>query len=395
MGDRQILVDAGNVFGSGSVQDKFKAETALQAMNIIGYDALNVGDRELLYGLDFLREQSTHLRYPLLSANLVNNASREPQFKPHVIKEFPGLRVALLGLSAGLMQSGPKAPGLTAANPAETVKKYVEELGSRADLIVLLADVGYQGAAELARQVKGVDLIIASRDGQYIHAPGKVNGVIIAQSGNQGRHLGQLKIFLDAHKKIAKYEGNLIILDDKVADDSAMRQFIDRRQQEAEKLFGPAAAAPSAPTSARPSPQPPGSLKPQTPGGTATLITGELSYVTSGGCFRCHQEMVIKWQKTLHAKAFGALKVKSQWENPQCLRCHTTGFGHPSGFISREKTPHYMNVQCEACHGPGSHHAQNPQKGYGLVTEATCKRCHDKEQDPGFQYQLALKRGVH
>lgn len=383
-------MDAGGVFGTGSVQDKFKAETALQAMNVIGYDALNVGDPELLYGLEYLREQARYLRYPLISANLQESARRDLLFKPYAVKDLPGLRVAVLGLSAGLIKSGSKNPGLSASNPQETAKKYLEELASKADLVILLADVGYQGAQELARQLKGVDLIITSRDGQYIHSPTKVNGIIIAQSGNQGRYLGQLKIFLDAGKKIAKFEGSLITLDDKVADEFSMRQFLDRRQDEAEKLFGPAAAPP-----ARPTPTPKEAAKAPPPAPAATAEPNK--YVTSNACFRCHQETVTNWQKTLHAKAFGALKLKSQWENPQCLRCHTTGFGHSSGFVSREKTPQFMHVQCEACHGPAGWHVQeqNPKKGYGPVTEATCRSCHNKEQHPGFKYQESLKRGVH
>jgi hypothetical protein len=393
LGERRLLVDAGNVFGNNSVQDKFKAETALLAMNMLGYDALNVGDRELLYGLEYLREQTRNLHYPLLSANLNDSARDELLFKPYVIKELPGVRVALLGLSSGLMQSAPQARVITVAKTAETVKKYVAEIGSRADLIVLLADITYQGAQELTRQVKGIDIILVSRDGQYIFSPAKTNEVIIAQAGNQGRYLGQLKIFLNADKKIAKFEGNLIILDDKVSEDVAMRQFLNRRQDEAAKLLGPAAAPVTPP---RPSPPTAGAAASPGPEAANPGAAAEpLTYVTHHACFRCHQEMIIRWEKTMHATAFKALKVKSQWADPNCVRCHTTGYGSPSGFISREKTPQFLHVQCEACHGPAGRHVKKPQKGYGQVTEATCKGCHNQEQDPGFNYREALKRGVH
>ena len=42
-----------------------------------------------------------------------------------------------------------------------------------------------------------------------------------------------------------------------------------------------------------------------------------------------------------------------------CLECHVTGYGK-GGFESEAKTPHLVGKQCEACHGPGGNHVNNP-----------------------------------
>ena len=64
------------------------------------------------------------------------------------------------------------------------------------------------------------------------------------------------------------------------------------------------------------------------------------------------------------------------------------------------------NVQCEACHGPGSEYKsmsimKDKEKaiaaGLVLPTEKTCLGCHTgaPHEQPKFNYQEAVKEGVH
>ena len=90
-------------------------------------------------------------------------------------------------------------------------------------------------------------------------------------------------------------------------------------------------------------------------------------------CAKCHHVQYISWEKQPHAKAFESLKpgkrievkraanlnhMKDYTEDGECLKCHTTGYGKPGGFVSLKKTPSMTNVQCESCHGPGSEYVE-------------------------------------
>jgi len=45
-------------------------------------------------------------------------------------------------------------------------------------------------------------------------------------------------------------------------------------------------------------------------------------------------------------------------------------------------------VGCEACHGPGKRHAENPKEfAPRRPDESTCLQCHTPEHDTNFVYE--------
>ena len=64
----------------------------------------------------------------------------------------------------------------------------------------------------------------------------------------------------------------------------------------------------------------------------------------------------MKWQKTNHSESFALLPAKYE-QDPKCLKCHTTGYGEPSGYKDSSDTA-LKGTTCEACHGPGSKHEE-------------------------------------
>ncbi|MBI1900710.1 MAG: hypothetical protein HYS13_06325 [Planctomycetia bacterium] len=74
-------------------------------------------------------------------------------------------------------------------------------------------------------------------------------------------------------------------------------------------------------------------------------------------CSACHFDQFLKWRATPHAKTFEVLTAKHQ-SDAECLKCHTTGHGEPTGFKDPASTPGLVGVTCETCHGPGSKHEE-------------------------------------
>jgi hypothetical protein len=80
------------------------------------------------------------------------------------------------------------------------------------------------------------------------------------------------------------------------------------------------------------------------------------TYVGVKDCASCHEKAFEAWEKTGHSRAFGMLTEKYE-KDPKCLKCHTTGYGTPTGYKD-ESTPDLKGITCETCHGPGSKHSE-------------------------------------
>lgn len=80
------------------------------------------------------------------------------------------------------------------------------------------------------------------------------------------------------------------------------------------------------------------------------------TYIGTKKCASCHFEQFLVWRKDKHSKAFDILPEKYKTD-ASCLKCHTTGFGKPTGYKTSADTD-LAGTTCEVCHGPGSKHEE-------------------------------------
>lgn len=120
-------------------------------------------------------------------------------------------------------------------------------------------------------------------------------------------------------------------------------------------------------------------------------------------CVPCHQSLVEHWKTTAHAHAWATLEKTGDHTKPECVRCHSTGFGLPGGLNRETLEPEGMrDVHCETCHGPGERHLREVQLGavstYGCEQCAAgkmCIGCHTPSQDPDFDFARDWKAIAH
>jgi hypothetical protein len=126
------------------------------------------------------------------------------------------------------------------------------------------------------------------------------------------------------------------------------------------------------------------------------------SYVGAAKCKMCHPRQYKAWSAGKMATAFAALK-DSAAKDPKCVKCHVTGFGKGGYAIGGANDPDLTNVQCEACHGPGSDYKsvmKDKDKaiaaGLILPDEKVCVTCHNKESPNFKSFDFAtMKDRVH
>jgi hypothetical protein len=99
-------------------------------------------------------------------------------------------------------------------------------------------------------------------------------------------------------------------------------------------------------------------------------------------CAECHSTIVKTETRTAHAAAFSNHQFVTNFgqTNGSCLPCHTVGYGAPTGFVNKAKTPGLEGVQCENCHGSAAYHAGNPGDPAVLprveAASTLCGGCH-------------------
>ncbi len=116
-------------------------------------------------------------------------------------------------------------------------------------------------------------------------------------------------------------------------------------------------------------------------------------------CRTCHPEQTKFWQKTGHARAWQTLAAVNQQFNLNCLVCHVTlptddkTSGDDTGQRLARLPSTFNNVGCEACHGPGKKHAQQPKRVKMRKAGATvCLTCHTPEHDNNFDFKHKLEK---
>jgi mono/diheme cytochrome c family protein len=121
------------------------------------------------------------------------------------------------------------------------------------------------------------------------------------------------------------------------------------------------------------------------------------AYDPPEACQKCHPAEYRAWSATRHARAFESIRRSGRQDDPECILCHTMGFGRKGGFVSMAKTAALGRVTCQACHIVTADHADRGIKAEPKINinSRLCMSCHGPVQSPDFDYFVYKPRIVH
>jgi 2',3'-cyclic-nucleotide 2'-phosphodiesterase (5'-nucleotidase family) len=166
-----------------------KAYLIIDSFNLMGYDAMGIGDDDLNLGKDFLLEISKRAKFPIISSNAFDEGSEKPLFQTSVVKEISGLRIGIFSLLSPDIFVGPSDPrkkGLIIRSPVETARDMVNELGPKTDLVIVLSHLGYPKDVELAQTIPGIHIVVGSHTGVNLTNPPVIKKTLIVQNSSKG-----------------------------------------------------------------------------------------------------------------------------------------------------------------------------------------------------------------
>jgi 5'-nucleotidase len=221
-GGNQVLIDAGDVFQGTLWFNQYLGMADLEFYNAMGYEAMAIGNHEFDKGPQPLAEFIKRAQFPILSANIVADASTPIAglYKPWIVKEVGGQKIGIFGLTTEETPAiASPGPGITFTNYIEAARKAVADLKAQGvNKIIALTHIGITFDRELARQVDGIQVIIGghshtpmgpqikpadpNRPYPEVIASPSNKPVIMATEWEWGRWLGDLTVGFDANGDI-------------------------------------------------------------------------------------------------------------------------------------------------------------------------------------------------
>ncbi|WP_272006796.1 bifunctional metallophosphatase/5'-nucleotidase [Roseovarius sp. ZX-A-9] len=241
-----ILVDGGDQFQGTLFYTHYKGKLAAEMMNLLGYDAMTVGNHEFDDGPEVLRAFVDAVEFPVLMSNA--DLSAEPlladKIARSVVIERRGMTVGLIGLTPqNTDELATPGPNVTFSDPVAAVQTEVDRLTDAGiTRIIVLSHSGYAVDQRVAQETTGVDVIVGGHSNTYLHPtdpeaegpyPTMIGDTAIVQAYAYGKFLGALDVTFDASGKLVSATGAPQLIDAGVAEDAGV---LARLAQAAEPL---------------------------------------------------------------------------------------------------------------------------------------------------------------
>ncbi|MGC5463927.1 bifunctional UDP-sugar hydrolase/5'-nucleotidase UshA [Salmonella enterica subsp. enterica] len=240
-GGSVLLLSGGDINTGGPESDLQDAEPDFRGMNLIGYDAMAVGNHEFDNPLTVLRQQEKWAKFPFLSANIYQKSTGERLFKPWAIFTRQDIKIAVIGLTTddtAKIGNPEYFTDIEFRKPAEEAKVVIQELNmnEKPDVIIATTHMGHYdngdhgsnapGDVEMARSqpAGSLEMIVgghsqdpvcmASENKKQVNyvpgtpcAPDKQNGIWIVQAHEWGKYVGRADFeFRNGEMKMVNYQ---------------------------------------------------------------------------------------------------------------------------------------------------------------------------------------------
>jgi 5'-nucleotidase/UDP-sugar diphosphatase len=239
------LVDAGDFSDGTFFSIEYQGEADVKAMNAVGYSFATLGNHEFIHSLAQTRKLIGLAGFPILCANALLKATKEPLAQLYRVEQVGPLRVGIFGLVTIEARSYPAAKeGVSIVDPVRTAKKIVAKLrAEKADIVVLISHCGEEMDKRLAKDVPGIDVIVGGHShsrlpsGELIpHSEeliaDEVNGTIIVQAYQWGGELGRCDLLFKKDAAgawhVGRYRARLIPVTADIQPDTGVAAVVDR-----------------------------------------------------------------------------------------------------------------------------------------------------------------------
>ena len=347
---RRLVLDTGHLIEGSSEQDLLKYDIIVQALSMLGYDAVNLDASDI----EIARDRFGLANMPF---SIISGSDESGKVNRNYSKKF-----TIKGNVLHVTVASIKSDQITGGELEKLFLPEAETIGLNM-LLVDSCDEDTLGAVAQAGDV--VDVIVCpfgSDEPEIVDE--SENKPLVISVGQLGKYVGKLRVKLLDGKLEFAYEK--IAIDETLKPDDELAQLYSTYQQilKDDDYLAKVNKVP---------------------------LPDGLKYAGSDKCQGCHEYNNEKWSKLKHAHAYQTLVGVDSQYNPECIKCHVVGFEYESGFYDENSPKGLRNVGCETCHGPRSQHIKEAlnddisTKKAEPIAAVSCIECHTSEHSPDYE----------
>lgn len=419
-----VALDLGDIYDplkTASPQALKKYLYAMKSLEAMNYAAVAIGQHETAkVFLDTIGEYHLNNKVPGLAANLQGKDNYADCIKSGVFIKggqngaSPSVGVIAVMAPSVIKEIPNQNPPLKFDDAMKVLPDLLKKMNvNNPDLRVLLCQGSVEEAKEFATKFPEFNVILClTKDEEPANKPDKVGDTLIVSVGHKGRYVGLVGVFKTNQPKqpfslyyqlvpmVEEYETPkgkekdqpVHVLLEKYTEVMKDQNYLSRFAQIKHPV---------------------------------QVEFPEAKYVGAQECQSCHKNAYNIWSGHKHSHAYKTLVDAKHPGNRQfdgeCIVCHVTGFGYQSGFTSEKASANLLDVSCENCHGPASLHVdknnkdRNSPKLLALMNpdkyvpdeppaakkrrlnriDQFCQKCHDPDNDIGWDFAKKWPKVVH
>ncbi|EHA1202811.1 bifunctional UDP-sugar hydrolase/5'-nucleotidase [Vibrio alginolyticus] len=279
-GGETILLSGGDINTGVPESDMQDAVPDFVGMNLLGYDAMAVGNHEFDNSLDILDMQAELADFPMLAANIYKKDTNERYFDPYKVFTINGLKIAVIGLTTqdtAKLVNPDNVSNIHFEDPQVEIKKVLNEIeeNEKVDLVFATTHMGHYedgkngseapGDVKLARSLEEGQLnaIIGGHSqnpvcmepgtNEYADfkpgddcAPDQQKGTWIMQAHEWGKYVGRADFeYYDGKLHLANYalipvnllDENDEVIGERIQQDATVKALLLPYQQQGQELL--------------------------------------------------------------------------------------------------------------------------------------------------------------
>ncbi|MEP5759349.1 MAG: 5'-nucleotidase C-terminal domain-containing protein [Litoreibacter sp.] len=229
-----IVLDAGDQYQGSLMYTTYKGDVEAEFAEMIGFDAMAVGNHEFDDGDEGLRKLTDNVSFPIISGNIDVSGSNvlAGQVDDHVILEVGGQKIGIVSaLAVDTVETSSPLASVVFTDEADSLSADVAALEAKGvDKIIALTHVGASRDMAIAEKVAGLDAVVGghshtlfsnTEDGAMAY-PTMVGNVPVVQAYAYSKYVGHLTLKFDDNGNVTSATGDTILLDASVAEDEAV-----------------------------------------------------------------------------------------------------------------------------------------------------------------------------